>query len=105
MQVRIVILTTLVAVGICAQDATNKGQRPEINVRALPPDPVISDKCTFPISGDLVSLRDGRRTLTETEIGKYVLDKLRNGYTVSLYPQSYGIWAEESCYKPIKALP
>ncbi len=63
-----------------------------IHVRELPPEAIPHGSCTHGHSGYLgvEGSKYSRFDLTEKEIGEYVLNQMRQGYSLSLYPQASG---------------
>jgi len=61
-----------------------------ISVQELPPEPIPHGTCSQGHSGYLGVESSGRSRLTEQEIGEYVRQQLKEGYSVKLYPQASG---------------
>ena len=66
------------------------GQSANISVRELPPEPIPHGTCTKGHGGYLGIESSGRFKLTEEEIGAYVVQHLKEGYSLELYPQVSG---------------
>jgi hypothetical protein len=87
------ILLLSVALMLMAQSTT-------VHVRELPPEPIPHGTCTQGHSGYLgVEESDRNRfTLSDNEVGEYVRSQIRQGYSLSLYPQVSGrIFAIAQC--------
>ena len=83
---RIMIVLLLAGMILMAQSAT-------IHVRELPPEPIPpGGNCTPSHSGYLgVEERISNRfALEPSEIGRYVLSRINQGYSLTLYPQASG---------------
>lgn len=63
-----------------------------IHVRELPPEMIPPGSCTESHSGYLGIEEPSKNSfdLTKQEIGNYVLARMKQGYSLSLYPQSNG---------------
>jgi hypothetical protein len=61
-----------------------------ISVRELPPEAIPHGSCTQGHSGYLGVEVSSRFKLSGEEIGKYVLEQLKEGYSLQLYPQASG---------------
>lgn len=66
-------------------------------------EPLAKSACTSSSSGYLE--KDGRTKLTEAELGHFISSSLRDGYTLTLYPESKnGIFADMRCSPAKKAI-
>jgi hypothetical protein len=80
------------------------GQSANISVRELPPEPIPHGTCTKGHSGYLGIESSSRFKLTEEEIGAYVVQQLKEGYSLKLYPQASGrIFAIATCEATVSA--
>lgn len=80
--------------------ASPQDLKPRIGkIVALPSEPpLLPSKCTASRSGYLE--KDGRTSLTKAEIGDFVDSSLRDGYVLTIYPQSKrGIFVDMGCDK------
>ena len=74
------------------------GQSSTIHVRELPPEEIPRGTCAAGHSGYLGVEASGRFTLTNEEIGGYVTQQIKEGYSLKLYPQTSGrIFAIATC--------
>jgi hypothetical protein len=74
------------------------GQSASIHVTELPPEPILHGTCTQGHSGYLGVESSGRFRLAKEEIGTYVMQQLKEGYSLQLYPQVSGrIFAMATC--------
>jgi hypothetical protein len=89
-------LIMLLALGLLAQ-GPNKPNLTSVHIIPSEP-PVERAQCTSSRSGYLQMIGDGRAQLTDTEVGRHVLARLREGYIVTLYPPSKsGIFVDADC--------
>ena len=66
-------------------------------------DPLAKPVCGSSTSGYVE--KDGRTKLTEAELGRFIRSSLRDGYTLTLYPESKnGIFADMRCPSAKKAI-
>jgi hypothetical protein len=71
-----------------------------ISIRELPPEPIPRGVCTQSNSGYLgiEEYAKNRFELSNEQIGEYVVARIRQGYSLSLYPQASGrIFAIAQC--------
>jgi hypothetical protein len=92
--VKIAAFAGVLALAGSAQDV-------RISVREVPPEPFPTGSCTQSDSGSGYLRLEGNytgRNLSKEQIGGYVLSRLAQGYSVSLYPQVSGrIFAITTC--------
>lgn len=91
--VKILFYSAVAALALCAQP-------PVIHVRELPPEPIPKGSCSQSHSGYLgVEEYDKNRFgLSKEEVGAYVISRISQGYSLSLYPQASGrIFAIAQC--------
>jgi hypothetical protein len=83
----------LSAVTLLGQEST----RPQIsNITALPADAVPSGNCTASRSGYLETT--GKEKMTEAKLAKFVSSSLRDGYVLTMYPETKnGIFVNMQC--------
>ncbi len=77
----------------------------QVSVREVPPEPFPAGTCTSQSTsaGYLGSHTGSELDIPSKEIGEYVSQRLRQGYSVSIYPQASGrIFAIEKCESPAK---
>jgi hypothetical protein len=67
-------------------------QSPRVTVRELPPEPIPKGSCKDGHSGYLgvEGTKSSRFDVSEQEIGEYVVTQIRQGYSLTLYPQASG---------------
>jgi hypothetical protein len=84
--IKSVFYLTLATMAVIAQ------QVPRISVHELPPETIPQGTCKQGHSGYLgvEGTKYNRFDLSEKEIGEYVVKKLSEGYSLSLYPQDSG---------------
>jgi hypothetical protein len=96
---RIVLLcTTLVVVALAQQIS-----KPQIsNITMAPSDPIsTSGTCTASWAG---YVEHKGKKITEAEIGKFVASRLRDGYILTVYPETAnGVFADMKCVATPKA--
>jgi hypothetical protein len=86
---KFVLIVALLAGGLLFLHA----QQTTMRIRPLPPEAVPTGDCSAGDTGFIgIVEKDGseRTTLTDEEIGKWVSKKLKEGYSVMLYPQPNG---------------
>jgi hypothetical protein len=92
--VKIAVFVGVLVLASSAQDV-------RISVRELPPEPFPTASCTQSESGSGYLRLEGDstgRNLSKEQIGGYVLSRLGQGYSVTLYPQASGrIFAITTC--------
>jgi hypothetical protein len=77
------ILLLSVALMLMAQSTT-------VHVRELPPETIPRGTCIQGHSGYLGVEGQSRSTLSERQVGEYILSQMRQGYSIALYPQPNG---------------
>jgi hypothetical protein len=92
---KITVLAGLLALAGSAQDV-------RISVREVPPEPFPAGSCTQSNSGSGYLHLEGDSKepykLSKEQIGEYVLSRLGQGYSVTLYPQTSGrIFSVTTC--------
>lgn len=101
MRCNVFILVTLATTLAAAGQETAKPQVGK--VVGIPSDLTVSGNCTAATQGYL-SMPKGRTKLTEAEIGKFVRSSLRNGYVITVYPETgNGIFVDLECLKAKQA--
>jgi hypothetical protein len=84
----------LIAATLSGQEAT----KPAISkITVLPPEPIsASGSCTASTAGYLEI--KGRTKMTKAEMGKFVDSSLRDGYVITIYPETKrGIFVDMEC--------
>lgn len=100
MQAKVLILAALCGAMCFAQ--TN--QKPAINsVTGVPSEPFIAlGNCSASWSGYLVG-KHGKTKITQAEMGKFIQSSLREGYTLTIYPETKsGIFVNMECVAKAK---
>jgi hypothetical protein len=75
--------------------------KPQITTITMLPSepPLVPAKCTASWSGYLE--KNGRTKMAEAEIAKFVRSSLRDGYVLTIYPESKrGVFVNMECGKP-----
>jgi hypothetical protein len=75
---------------LCASGLALIVSAQRISVRELPPEAIPHGSCTQGHSGYLGVEASNRFKLSGEEIGKYVVEQLKEGYSLQLYPQESG---------------
>src|SRR5580704_9001126 len=91
----ILVICSLLSVATLLGQDTNK---PRIgNITVLPSDPIpTTGNCTTSRAGYLE--KGGRTNMTKAEIGEFVDSSLRDGYILTIYPQTKsGIFVNMEC--------
>lgn len=91
-----ILLTALLLLPAAAQES-----KPRIGrIAALPSEqPLIAATCTASRSGYLE--KDGKTKITETEMATFIAVSLRDGYVLTIYPESKsGIFVNMECAVP-----
>jgi hypothetical protein len=86
---KLVLLMALLAGGFLFLPA----QQTTIRIRPLPPEAIPTGTCSAGDTGMIgIVEKDGseRTALTDEELGKWVSKKLKEGYSIMLYPQPNG---------------
>jgi hypothetical protein len=94
------VFLTLTAITLSAQESG----RPRIgNITVLPSEPILpSGNCSASRFGYLE--KDGKTKFTEAEIGKFVSSSLRDGYVLTIYPETgRGMFVDMECTADSKA--
>jgi len=94
---RIIGFSLVIAVAAVAADPPQSS----ISVRELPPEAIPAGTCTKSVSGHL-EFKNGSKTqntnVTAKQIGEYVADRLKAGYSLAMYPQVSGrVFVIETC--------
>jgi hypothetical protein len=87
------LLFLLLASTLCAQES-----KPHIGrIAALPSElPLVTATCTASRSGYLE--KDGRTKITEAEMAMFIAASLRDGYILTIYPESKsGVFVDMEC--------
>jgi len=82
--------------------ATLSGQESISKITVLPSEPIAPGSCTTSTAGYLEI--KGRTKMTKVEIGKFVDSSLREGYILTIYPETKrGIFVDKECIAASKA--
>jgi hypothetical protein len=98
MQIRRVSITVagILAFTVFALSGQEANPPHKVSMIGMPSEPVVPGACKSSTAGYLE--KDGRTELSEAEIGHYVVSKLRNGYILTIYPQTQrGIFVDLDC--------
>jgi len=83
------------------QEKPQESNLPRVSVSELPPERIPAGTCKQSYSGYLENHEHGKvkdTNLTSQQIGDYVKQRLSEGYTLALYPQTSGrVFAIETC--------
>jgi len=96
MALKAVSIVALLILVLPGQDAT---RRPNVSIVGIPSEPIVPGSCKSSTAGYLE--KAGNHDLTEPEIGHYIMAKLREGYILTVYPQTKrGIFVDFECTSP-----